>query len=75
MRASEFGIYAVVLFAMIHWFCDCTWLEILSWASFKGTRVFGLKGQRVVLVICGAALAVFGFLFLWGGGKILLSLR
>jgi len=73
MRASEFGYYAVVLFALIHWFCDCAWLEILSWASFKGTRIFGLKGQRVVLAICGAALAVFGCLFLWGGGKILLS--
>lgn len=73
MRASEFGVYAIVLFALIHWLCDCVWLGVLSWASFKGTRIFGDKGKRVVLGVCGAALAVFGCLFLWNGGKILLG--
>jgi threonine/homoserine/homoserine lactone efflux protein len=73
MRASELGAWAIILFALIHWLCDCGWLEVLSWASFKGARVFGLRGQRVVLAICAAALAVFGCLFLWSGGKILLG--
>jgi threonine/homoserine/homoserine lactone efflux protein len=73
IRASQFGAYAIVLFALIHWLCDCVWLQILSWASFKGTRIFGLKGKRVVLGVCGATLAVFGCLFLWNGGKILMS--
>ncbi len=73
MRASQFGVYAIVLFALIHWLCDCVWLQILSWASYKGTRIFGVKGQGVVLGVCGAALAAFGCLFLWNGGKTLLS--
>jgi threonine/homoserine/homoserine lactone efflux protein len=73
IRASEFGIYAIILFALIHWLCDCVWLQILSWASFRGTRIFGVKGQRVLLMVCGAALAVFGLLFLWNGGKIWLA--
>jgi threonine/homoserine/homoserine lactone efflux protein len=71
-RASEFGVWAIALFALIHWLCDCVWLQILSWASFRGTRILGVNGQRVVLGICGAAMAAFGCLFLWGGGKILL---
>jgi threonine/homoserine/homoserine lactone efflux protein len=73
IRASQLGVYAIVLFALIHWLCDCTWLQILSWASYKGTRVFGIRGQRIVLGICGAAMAGFGCFFLWGGGKILIS--
>jgi threonine/homoserine/homoserine lactone efflux protein len=73
IRASQLGVYAIVLFALIHWLCDCVWLQILSWASYRGTRVFGVRGQRVVLVICGAAMAAFGCFFLWGGGKILVS--
>ena len=73
IRASQLGVYAIVLFALIHWLCDCVWLQILSWASYKGTSIFGIRGQRVVLGICGAAIAAFGCYFLWGGGKILIS--
>jgi len=73
IRASQLGLYAIVLFALIHWLCDCAWLQILSWASYRGTRIFGDRGQRVVLGICGAAMAVFGCLFLWNGGKILIG--
>jgi len=73
IRASQLGVWAVVLFALIHWLCDCAWLQILSWASFRGTRIFGDRGQRVVLGVCGAALAVFGCFFLWNGGKIFLG--
>ena len=73
IRASQLGFWAVVLFALIHWLCDCVWLQILSWASFRGARIFGARGQRVVLGVCGAALVVFGCLFLWSGGKILIS--
>jgi threonine/homoserine/homoserine lactone efflux protein len=73
IRASQLGVYAIVLFALIHWLCDCTWLQILSWASYRGTCIFGVRGQRVVLGICGAAMAAFGCFFLWGGGKILVS--
>lgn len=73
MRASQFGVWAIVLFALIHWLCDCVWLGVLSWASFKGAEIFGVRGQRVVLGICGAALAVFGCIFLWNGGRILVG--
>lgn len=73
MQASQFGAYAIVLFAMVHWLCDCVWLFVLSWASFNGTRIFGDKGKRVVLGICGLALAVFGLFFLWNGVKLLIT--
>jgi threonine/homoserine/homoserine lactone efflux protein len=63
MKARTFGIGAFALFAFIHWLCDLIWLEILSSASFKGTTLLGLKAQRIVLAICGAALIFFGAMF------------
>jgi threonine/homoserine/homoserine lactone efflux protein len=63
MKARTFGIGAFALFAFIHWLCDLIWLEILSAASFKGTTLLGLKAQRIVLAICGAALVFFGAMF------------
>jgi hypothetical protein len=40
------------------------WLETLSLASNKGVGLLGPRSQRVILVICSAAMAVFGVLFL-----------
>jgi threonine/homoserine/homoserine lactone efflux protein len=64
-RAGELGIWAFALFAMVHLFCDLIWLEILSWATFKGSRIFGPKSQKVVLTVCAGALLIFGIKFLF----------
>jgi threonine/homoserine/homoserine lactone efflux protein len=63
-RASELGIVALVLFAAMHWVSDAAWLEILSLASYRGAKVFGPRSQVVVTVVCAAAMAVFGVIFL-----------
>ncbi|MGD9110657.1 MAG: LysE family transporter [Phycisphaerales bacterium] len=72
-QARDLGLWALVLFALVHWFCDCAWLQILSWASFKGTSLFGQKGQKILLAICAAALLFFGGFFLWNTTRLLLS--
>jgi len=64
--ASGFGALALGLFAVTHWLCDLVWLEVLSLASFKGSRVFGPGSQRIVLIICAAAMGVFGVMFIHG---------
>jgi threonine/homoserine/homoserine lactone efflux protein len=66
--ATTFGVWAFVLFAMVHWSCDFIWLSILSWASFKGAILLGPGVQRIMLLICALALLAFGILFL--GGKL-----
>ena len=63
-EASQWGVWAFVIFAFVHWSVDLIWLELLSLASFKGSSIMGQKGQRVVLLICAAAMAVFGMLFI-----------
>jgi threonine/homoserine/homoserine lactone efflux protein len=67
-RAIEFGALAFGLFAIVHWLCDLLWLEALSVASFKGTRLLGGRSQRIVLAICAVALIVVGVMFLYDAG-------
>ena len=64
-RAAGLGIWAFVLFAMVHWVCDFVWLSILSWASYKGSTVLGPGIMRIVLMICASALVVFGVCFVF----------
>jgi len=68
-RAVELGILAFALFAAVHWLCDFVWLEALSLAAFGGSKLLGDRAQRVVLLVCGTALVVFGVLFAWDASK------
>lgn len=63
--ARQLGIWAFALFAIVHWLCDCIWLQALSWASFKGSALLGPRRQRIVLMICSVALLFFGLFFLY----------
>ncbi len=72
--ATGIGIWAFVLFAIVHWLCDLVWLSALSWASFKGSVLLGPRGMRIVLLICSAALLVFGVVFIYTAGSTLINL-
>ncbi len=63
--ATGMGIWAFALFAVVHWLCDFIWLGALSWASFKGTGLFGSRSQQIVLMICAVALFFFGLFFIY----------
>ena len=68
-RALALGALAFGLFAIVHWLCDLVWLETLSLASFKGTRLLGQRSQKVVLAVCSAALILIGLAFIFDAGK------
>jgi len=70
-QAKQLGIWAFGLFALAHWSVDLIWLQILSWASFKGSVLLGPRGMRIVLMICSAALFVFGLFFIYNAANIL----
>ena len=63
--AANLGIWAFVLFAIVHWLCDFVWLSALSWASFKGSVLLGPRLRRIVLLICALAMFVFGLCFVY----------
>ena len=64
-QAIGLGVLAFGLFAVVHWLCDLVWLEALSLTSHKGVRLLGPRSQRVVPVLCAAAMGVFGLLFVF----------
>ena len=43
--ATGLGVWAFVLFAIVHWLCDLVWLEALSLASFKGSVLLSPAGK------------------------------
>ena len=73
-QARQWGIWAFALFALAHWSVDLIWLQILSWASFKGSVLLGRHGLRIVLLVCALALLVFGFFFLYNACNTLINL-
>ncbi len=70
-QASQWGIWAFGLFALAHWSVDLVWLQVLSFASYKGSVLLGRHGLRIVLMICAAALFFFGVFFIYNAAKIL----
>ena len=66
--AVGLGVWAFVLFAIVHWLCDLVWLEALSWASFKGSVLLSPRRQKIALFICVIVLFGFGLLFIGGAG-------
>ncbi|MBA7675177.1 hypothetical protein ES703_83407 [subsurface metagenome] len=72
--ASQFGVWAFALFAVVHWLCDFVWLGALSWASFKGSGLLSPRRQRTLLLICSLALLVFGVVFIYTAGSTLINL-
>ncbi len=72
-EATKWGIWAFALFAMTHWSVDLIWLQILSWASFKGSTLLGQRGLRAVLVFCSVALFGFGLYFIYMAVNLLIQ--
>jgi threonine/homoserine/homoserine lactone efflux protein len=71
-EAATLGVWAFALFAVIHWLCDLVWLEALSLATFKGSRLLGGRSRSIILAVCAAAMLVFAVLFLYdAGGRLL----
>ena len=64
IQAKELGRLAFALFAGIHWLLDLIWLEVLSYSSFKGTKLLSVKIQKIILSICGLILLFFAGWFI-----------
>lgn len=71
--AVGLGVWAFVIFAVVHWLCDLVWLWLLSWASFKGSVLLSGRRQRIAMVICVIVLLVFGAFFMAGAGVALIK--
>jgi threonine/homoserine/homoserine lactone efflux protein len=64
-QAMEYGLLVLVLFGLLHWLCDFGWLEVLSYAGFKGSQALGSRSQLAISAICGVVLLGFGLKFIY----------
>ena len=58
--AAEFGIYGLLLFAVVHWLCDAFWEQFVSMSVFKTRHLWTQKVQKIVFSICALVLVGFG---------------
>ncbi len=61
--AAEFGVWALLLFAVVHWSCDLVWEQLVSMSVFKTRHLWTQKVQRTVFGICALVLVGFGVWF------------
>jgi threonine/homoserine/homoserine lactone efflux protein len=64
LMALAFGVWAFIVFAIIHWLCDLLWDYFVSFTVFKSKKLWSKKGHNIVFGICGAVMMVFGVWFI-----------
>ncbi len=62
-NAADFGIWGLLLFAVVHWSCDLVWEQFISMSVFKTRHLWTQKVQRIVFGICALVLVGFGAWF------------
>ena len=61
--AVSFGVYALVLFIIIHWSCDIVWEQIISMTVFRTRHLWTPRVQKTIFGMCAVVLIVFGIYF------------
>lgn len=73
LKAYNFGLSGLMLFAIIHWLCDLLWLYFLSLMSFFGGKAFGNMFQKVIFLICSIFLFIFSGKFIFDAIRTLIN--
>ena len=63
VTAAQFGIWGLVIFAVVHWSCDLVWEQIVSMSVFRTRHLWTERVQRIVFGICALVLIGFGIWF------------
>jgi threonine/homoserine/homoserine lactone efflux protein len=61
--AAEFGIYGLIIFAIVHWACDLFWEQLISYTVFRTRHLWTQQVQKFIFGICGLVLVGFGIWF------------
>ncbi len=63
VAAAEFGIWGLLIFALVHWSCDLVWEQFVSMSVFRTRHLWTRKVERIVFGICAGVLVGFGIWF------------
>ena len=61
--AVEFGVFGLIIFAIVHWSCDLFWEQFVSYTVFRTRHLWTPRVQKVVFGICALVLVGFGVWF------------
>jgi len=64
INASIFGIFGLIIFAVVHWLCDLLWYSFVSLATFKSRKFWTKRTHQYVFGICGLFLVALGGRFM-----------
>ena len=62
--AVEFGLIMLPIFAMVHLSVDYGWLQFVSFSVFRSKGLWSEKGHRILFIVSGAIMVIFGAYFL-----------
>jgi threonine/homoserine/homoserine lactone efflux protein len=60
LGAAEFGIFGLIIFAIVHWSCDAVWQEFVSITVHRTKHLWTKTVRFVIFGICSAVLIGFG---------------
>lgn len=63
VAAAQFGIWGLIIFAVVHWSCDLIWEQCVSMSVFRTKHLWTKTVQQIVFGICALALIGFGVYF------------
>ena len=63
VAAAQFGIWGLIIFAVVHWSCDLVWEQCVSMSVFRTKHLWTKRVQQIVFGICALALVGFGVYF------------
>ena len=67
MKFLDFAAGGLMLFMVVHWLCDLSWLSFVSVVGFKTRDVWGKRVHEGIFMACSLLLVGFGGWFLVSG--------
>ncbi len=72
MRILEFGTMGLIVFTMVHWLCDLTWLTLVSNVIYRTHAFWNQRVQEWLFIACSLLLVGFGIWFLVSGIRLVI---
>jgi threonine/homoserine/homoserine lactone efflux protein len=64
MQSLQYGLIGLLVFIIVHEFCDFSWLSFVAYTSNKASNIWGKKARKMLAVISVSIFMVFGAWFL-----------
>jgi len=72
MKFLDFGTAGLIIFIIVHWFCDFAWLSLVSIFIYRTHSMWNRKFQEWLFIACSLLLVGFGGWFVFSGIQIVI---